>query len=226
MLLKDQGPAWAIALLSLGGMVVMAWYQHVLNRRLKTLEHKLQTNAMAYEKSYELVRDRHVKRVDALDRLNGLIMHFNHDVRHVQNGDLTYKDMLDDNYAKVRAFARDTESLLGREMYETIVECTDHGRSVLNASYCVTDRTLRLLETRDLAPHELAALSTLLGKRFPIIGTDDLALENIPAHTLHTLFKFSSVSEEFDDDAYSAAMAKFEQQKADILRTLPVIPEV
>jgi hypothetical protein len=206
-------------------MMAMAWYQYVLNRRLKALEYRLQTDNIANQKALEFISERHVKRVDALDQLNALMMHFDHDVMHVAHGDVIYKEVLQDNYAKARTFARDSESLLGRALYDIVLDCTDRGREILKASYCVTQRTIQILETRELASDEVGAVSGLLGRCFAIAEADDLSISGISSRTLHMVFQLASVSEEFDEEGYSIARARFEQLKAELLRTLPKIPE-
>jgi len=201
----------------------------VLQRRLKRLEQQLQTQTLAYETQLAFVQERHKKRVEALDELNAILLEFDHAVGHVRRGHTEFVEAIDDYSAKARAFARKNDSVLGSEMYVTILEYTDLGRAIRDASYCVTDRTIRIMAYNDLPPDLLARLQTLVGTKHLVRDdartitsgySDDLRLQY---HRM--ILGVCELSEEFNELGYVEAKAHFGLAKDRILRTLPIVPQ-
>jgi PAS domain-containing protein len=225
LLLREQLPVWVATVVAALGVIGMSLYGHLLGRRLKALEHRLHTQAMRHEKQLEFVQERHKKRLDALDELNAAVMDFDHDVMHVRRGDVGYIKGVGENSARARALARHAESLLGADLYQAILTSTDRGRTVLDACFCVTARTAAVLELNGLPERELEALRGLIGTRHPVSrGGDDITEGYDPelrARYQRNIVGTCELSEEFDQDGYSAAMREFSRLKEEILRTLP-----
>src|SRR5688572_16804105 len=178
-LLEWQLPAWLAAVLAALAVLAMALYRHLLMRRLKRFEQQLQTQTLAYEKQIAFVQERHKKRVDALDELNAVLLEFNHAVSHVRSGHTEFISALEENFIKARAFARKNESILGANVYEAVLRYTTLGQTIRDASYQVTDRTIRIMTYQGLPADELAHLQTLLGTKHLVQDQGETILDGL-----------------------------------------------
>ena len=227
-LFTAQLPAWTSAVFTAAGMILMALYHHLLERRSKRLDHQLQKDAIVFEKQLAFMQDRHTKRLDALDRLGSMLMEFDHAVRHVAQGSISYTDALHDYYAKARSLGRDSEPLLGSEAYQGIIAWTDAGRAILEASFVVVTRTVLVARTKGLPPDQLAQLESIVGTKHPVReggetifrGYDD----ELRSAYWRTILGTCELSEEYSESAYNEAFSAFNKLRDAITRTLPTPP--
>lgn len=226
-LIQAKVPAWAAITLVAVAALGMGLYAHFLGRQLKRLEHRLQTQAISQGKLLDFVQDRHRKRLEALDTLNGLLMEFDHAVRHVREGDLASVKSITEHFARARSFARASESLLGTKVYEAVLKYTDGGRSILDAQFCITERTARVLEFNGLPSFRLEALQRLIGTRHRIPEEAEQIVAGYPDEIMQkyrrTIFATCDISEEFEQSAYDEARGEFRELKVQLLRTLPTL---
>ncbi len=229
LLLRAQLPAWVAILLAVVGVLGMGLYGHILGRRLKVFEHRLQTQATRHEKQLEFVQERHKKRLDALDELNATLMEFDHAVMHVSRGDVDYINQIDIYSARARAFARQAESLLGESVYQAVLSWTDHGRAILKAHFCVTERTAAVMEACGLPAGDVQVLRSLIGTRHSVSGGGDLITKDYDpearAEYHRRILGACELSAEFDEEGYHTAQRRFHRLKSQILRTLPAPQE-
>ncbi len=91
LLLNLKIPAWLVLVIAVAAIVAMTYYRHLLTRRVKKLEHRLKEEATSTEKHLELLQERHIKRLDALDEVkNAALMEFSNAVDHLQWGEEHY----------------------------------------------------------------------------------------------------------------------------------------
>jgi len=225
--LTAELPMWLTALFTVLGVIGMALYRHLLLRRIKRLEQELHKQSIIFEKQLAFVQERHTKRIDALDQLNETLMQFAHAVGHVTQGHGFYVDGVKQLSELARKFARTHESLLGRDVYDSVLQYTDAGRAILDAQFCVTERTVRVLQAQGVSAKKLERIQRLVGTKYLVgdidklipKGTEYPALKDIQ----NAILAASEISEHFDREAYALAVRHFEQVKEQILRTLPTI---
>ena len=223
--MNSELPAWIAAGLSASGVVAMALYQHTLQIRLKRLEHQLQSERMKYEKQLAFVQERHRKRTETLDSLNGMLMEFDHAVRHVSDGNVGYVAAINDFSTKARGLARASESLLGPEIYEVVLEYTDRGRSILDAQFIVNERAVKVLEIKGLPAEQLAEVRGLIGTGADVRDGGRLLTatwsDDLRSKYHRYLVSTCQISGDFDDIAYDQAKDRFRALAGHIFRTLP-----
>jgi hypothetical protein len=117
LLLQLKMPVWLTLLLATAALLAMALYRHVLERRIKELEHRLQLAATSNEKVMELVQERHRKKLDALDEVNARLMNFDHAISHLLQGNDQYAQRLKYSHDSARDLSRQYEALLGDRFY-------------------------------------------------------------------------------------------------------------
>jgi hypothetical protein len=223
-----QLPAWTSAAFTAVGMILMALYQHFLERRSKRLDHQLRKDSIVFEKQFAFVQERHAKRLDALDSLGTLLMEFDHALRHIAEGDHGYTPKLHDYSARARNLARENESLLGREIYDAVLAWTDAGRAILEASFCVTDRTVAVARANGLPADHLARLQNIVGTKHPVReGGASIFREfnDSFGSTYHRqILKACEFSDQFSESAYDRGSQQFNKLRDKITRTLPSPP--
>jgi hypothetical protein len=69
LLLQLSIPVWLALLLAVAAVIAMIYYRHLLERRIKQLEYRLQEKATAQEKAMELLQERQRKRLESLHRI-------------------------------------------------------------------------------------------------------------------------------------------------------------
>lgn len=226
-LIQARVPAWAATVLAGLAALGMGLYGHFLGRRLKRLEHALQTQATTQGKLLDFVQDRHRKRLDALDTLNGSLMEFDHAVRHVRQGNLEFVEKIAEYFSSARSGARASESLLGSTVYETVLRYTEVGRSILDAEFVVTDRTAKILKFNGLPLTQLASLQGLIGTRHSVLSGGDEIVAGYPDDLRNKyrrqILGTCEISEEFAESAYDEARSEFRKLKVQLLRTLPTL---
>jgi hypothetical protein len=227
-LFTAQLPAWTSAVFTAAGMVLMALYHHLLERRSKRLDHLLEKETIVFERQLAFMQDRHTKRLDALDRLGHFLMEFDHAVRHIATGGIGYSEELHDFYAKARTLGRETESFLGPSAYQTVIAWTDADRKVLDASFVVTERTVGVAKLRGLPLDRLTELEGLVGTKHAIRDGGESIFQGYDDEQRstwkRTILETCELSEEFNEDAYNAAHSGFNKVRDEITRTLPVPP--
>jgi hypothetical protein len=227
-LLTAQLPAWTSAVFTAAGMVLMALYHHLLERRSKRLDHQLQKETIVFEKQLAFMQDRHTKRLDALDALGRLLMEFNHGVRHVADGDIGYSSDLQEYFAKSRSLGRETEPLLGPDVYKAIIAWTDAGRAILDASFVVTDRAVAIAKAHGLRPDLLEQLQSGVGTKHPVREGGASIFRDYDEELRSTYRRLilgrCDFSDCYNENAYDKVSYQFSKLRDEITRTLPVPP--
>src|ERR1043166_2745625 len=229
-LLAAQLPVWLAALPTILSVIGMAWCPPLLLRRIKRLEQELHEHSLTFEKQLAFVQERHAKRIDALDELNATLMQFAHAVGHVSQGHGFYVDHVEPISEIARIFARKHESLLGRDVYDSVLRYTDTGRAILDAHFCVTERAVQVLQAHSVlqahgvSPKQLRRLQRLVGTQYPVRDIGALVLNGTEYPALkaiqNVILGASEISGQFDREAYELAARHFEEVKQQILRTL------
>jgi hypothetical protein len=213
LLLKVRIPAWLVLILAIGGTLIMVFYKYVLDRRLK-----------GYEKDLEFVQERHKKKLDALDEINWALTEFDHALNHLEDGDCGYASSLDHSYKKARETARKHEALIGADFYQAVIETTAQGKTILQASFTMTEDGLERLKEVGVPDSELELLRHVVGRMVPVTNPKELEeILNDRAFRVHkrSIFGTCRISNEFDRHGYHEAKRRLWDLRDSLLRTLP-----
>ena len=174
LLLKLQIPLWVVLLLSILGIMGARYYAYSLDKaREKSsteLEHSLAIQKMEYEKALDLVQERYRSRLDAIDKVNAAIRHFDHALGHVRIGDAGEHDFesLQENYSLARKLAREYESLLGNDFYKLVERQTTEGIKILDATLSITQEKVDHLSKSGISEGRLKTLVSSVEKPIPL----------------------------------------------------------
>lgn len=224
ILLKLQIPAWLVLILALAGTLAMTYYRYRIERRVKTLEYRLEKEAISYEKDLEFVQERHKKRLEALAEVNGAQMEFRHAFYHLCIGDSGYADKLKKYAGISRSLSRKYETLLGDEFYQAVKNMTDLGIGILQASFTLNDLGFSMLESLGLPMSTLDALRPIIGKPVPVTDTKQIVQgigEEIFRLHQTVIFEYCKLSKEFNKPEYDRAELHLRNLNQDLIRTLP-----
>jgi hypothetical protein len=208
LLMRLKFPAWVALLLAVAAFIGMAFYRHLLQGKVKRLQ------------------ERHKKRLDALDEVNGPLMEFRHAVEHLRRGDANYAGSLERHFEMARTLSRKYESLLGEEFYRAVLKYTDLGRKILIASFTMTDETVQILAQQKLPSSLLKYVKDCVGKSAPVTSARDLIQdldEESRSQYGSTIFLNCHLLDEVEEKRILEADQRLYQIRETILRTLPSV---
>jgi hypothetical protein len=161
-ILQNLGlPAIAVLALVIIGAVLQQYLSHHLVKQREKNSRELET-----------IQPIHSKRLEAVNKMEGLIAEFQHCVYHIEAGDIkAYKDSLEQGYKELRSFARQNSLLLGKEYEMAVYNFTDAGKTVLtknfdkanfrNAMSDLIELKIKTLKTIPQIPKDLIENETL-----------------------------------------------------------------
>lgn len=124
-LLTQMGlPVAVIIAIAVIAVVLNSYYNYRLEQEKQKLGAQLQT-----------IQKIHADRFDSITEAGQHIRDFYHYVMHVQDGNNNYKKRVDEQYKKLRSFAREHVVLLGDDFEKTIYALTDAGKKVLSNDF-------------------------------------------------------------------------------------------
>lgn len=227
LLLRLSIPLWLALLLAAAAILAVIFYRHLLERRIKQLEYRLQEKAASQEKTLELLLDRHREKLKALHEINRAMMAFDHGVEHLRAGNSDRAILLRRGYEEARDLSRKYEDLLGDEFYLVVRNYTDQGERILRSSFVVTSETLTKLEERRFEPSTWNGLKGLIGQRVPVSEAKarlrDLNVM-VGLDPRRSVANFFDIVGEFDADDYQEAKTRYRNVKQEVLHTLPRLP--
>jgi len=224
LLLKSQIPAWVVIIIVVAAAVAMVLFKYRLQRRIKELEHRLKKELATHQSDLESVQDRHNKRLKALDEVNAPLREFEHALDHLRVGDSTYAKRLTEQSVKARELVRKHQTLLGDEFWRIVETTTDLGQGVLQATFTLTEESLKQLEQSDLPTNTISMLRRMVGQSVPVVTAEHLVNgldERVLRRYKREIFFACELSGEFNGPKYQAAEVCLRNIKNDILSTLP-----